>query len=231
MKQHPRRIWGIFLCSTLLQFFGSLLYYVWYKEASHVHVVYTLTKGSMVVLPGMLLLLGFSLPKLAPGDRWKQSVRLGLSTGFGIGALIWGIYLLFTEALIPYAPNIAKKVHDFGLDSLWVYVIAGLAIALVHSGFEELFWRWYVVRGLEHRLTSWKAIVVGNALFALHHVVILWQFFPWYAALFFGFFVGVGGGIWSMVYKKTGSLTGAWISHATVDVVIFAVGYVLIRGV
>ena len=64
--------------------------------------------------------------------------------------------------------------------------------------------------------------------FAAHHIVVTTQFFDGAMGWIFGLSVGVGGGIWSWVVRRHGSLIGAWISHVIVDLTLMSVGYWLI---
>jgi hypothetical protein len=40
--------------------------------------------------------------------------------------------------------------------------------------------------------------------------------------------VGLGGIIWSLLYQRQGTLSGAWLCHAIVDMGIMAIGYKLL---
>jgi len=174
-------------------------------------------------------LLG-GLPKPAWRDRrHRRALPLGLITGLAIGGAM--LALLWTplgEMLQEQAPLLVGKIHDLGIAEHFL-LFAGF-IALLHSGIEEYYWRGFVYGELRQLCPGWRAHGIAGAAFALHHVVVLTQYLPLLWALIFGAAVGVGGVIWSLLYQRQGSLVGAWLSHALVDVVIMAIGYALLVG-
>ena len=74
--------------------------------------------------------------------------------------------------------------------------------------------------------------IVSSLGFMAHHVLVLATFFgnasP--TTYLFSLGVAVGGVIWSLLYERSKSLLGPWISHALVDAGIFLVGYDLVRN-
>ena len=40
--------------------------------------------------------------------------------------------------------------------------------------------------------------------------------------------IGVGGFVWQLIYKKTDSIYGAWLSHALIDAGIFGLGFYML---
>lgn len=207
----------------LLQFIGSLFYFVWFGDASYIQLMYTGTKVVMLVIPLIMIALGLRLP---PFSLRPNNVILGMITGMAMAGLILGVYALFQSSFIVFAPAIASKVAEAGI--LPYYSTVAIVMSLGHSLFEEYFWRWYVVRALMTRFAVMPSILLGNAVFALHHYVVLSQFFTWPLVVIFGTAVGIAGCIWSLLYQRTGSLLGAWISHALADIAIFIVGYLIV---
>ncbi len=216
-------IWVLFLASTLFQPIGSLLYFVAAGNAATVHLVYAITKVVMIAAPIVLFSLGLNLPRFTLQRAWKSSLVIGLSSGILFFLIILGTYGLFEATIQQYSVNILAKIQDVGIAN-W-YWVAAILISLLHSLFEEYYWRWYVVRGFETRFSPLLATFFGNGLFALHHYIILSQFFPWSLTLMFGTIVGAVGCLWSWMYRKTGSLLAPWLSHALADASIFVVGY------
>ena len=72
------------------------------------------------------------------------------------------------------------------------------------------------------------AVSLGAAAFALHHFVILWEFFGVKIGFLFSLVVAAGGILWALIYRRTGSLLGPWLSHVIVDAAILGIGYDLI---
>lgn len=158
---------------------------------------------------------------------------VGVGAGFGVlvGAATLAIYFFWlkhSEILGDTPARILGKVHEFGVTGPLGFLVMGFFISVVHSLFEEYYWRWFVFGTLKRYLPVAGAIVVSSIGFMLHHIVILGVYFPaqfWTLALPFAVCVGVGGGVWAWIYHRTGSLYAAWLSHALIDAAILYVGF------
>ena len=158
---------------------------------------------------------------------------MALAAGFGliVAAGIFGLYhfwLKHSTFLGDTPARILGKVQEFGVSDPMGYLWMAFFICVVHSLFEEYYWRWFVFGTLKRYLPVVGAIVVSSIGFMLHHVVILGVYFPgefWTLALPFSVCVGVGGAVWAWIYHRTGSLYAAWLSHALIDAAILLVGY------
>lgn len=222
-------IWVTFLSTIFVQFVGTLFYFVWLNDASIVQPVYALTKMLMLLAPLVLVLyLKLPIEPIRFRKNLGASVVWGIISGCAIAGLIFLVYFAFQETWLPFADNIRNKIADVGIAR--TYVIAALGISLGHSLFEEYFWRWYTVRGLAVRFSATAAIVLGGFLFALHHYILLSQFFGLWLTILFGTFVGIGGVIWSLIYRRTESLLAPWISHAIVDATLFYIGFLIVSS-
>jgi CAAX protease family protein len=119
-------------------------------------------------------------------------------------------------------------VREFGLATPLGYLQLSFFICVLHSLFEEYYWRWFVVGTLSRYLSAAGAIALASAGFMLHHIVILGVYFPdrfWTLAIPFSICVGIGGAVWSWIYLRTGSLYAVWLSHAIIDAAVLLVGY------
>jgi membrane protease YdiL (CAAX protease family) len=76
------------------------------------------------------------------------------------------------------------------------------------------------------------AVAVSSVGFAAHHVLVLALYFGWFSLLtwLFTLAIVVGGAVWAILYRASGSLCAAWLSHALVDAAIFVIGYQLVRA-
>jgi len=218
----------LFVGTLFIQFIGGILYFIVLTNTGIVQFLYVTTKSFMLVMPFLLLFFGLQLPPFQLRKNVLQSLVYGMVSGVAISALILAVFVMFHSTFVLYAENILSKVIDVGI--LPYYLWAAIGMSLAHSLFEEYFWRWYVVRGLQTFISPQRALLIGAGLFALHHYIILSQFVPMGLTLLFGTCVGIGGWIWSWIYQKTDSVLGAWVSHAIVDATIFAIGYLLITG-
>jgi len=220
---------GIFVTSLFLQFFGALFYFVLFTDTGFVQLFYSATKVLMIVVPVALIVSKFKLPRLLFKENALMSLVYGVVSGVLMSGFILGAFFTFYDTFFTYSSNILAKVIEVGILPYYFWVAIGISV--FHSLFEELFWRWYAVHGLQNFLSPLSAMLIGAGLFALHHYVLLSQFVSWELTLLFGTLVGVGGLIWSWMYKKTGSILSAWVSHAIVDATLFSIGYLLIQSI
>ena len=106
--------------------------------------------------------------------------------------------------------------------------------SLIHSLLEEYYWRWFVYGRARHYLGIARANLLSSLAFMAHHVVVINSFLPgeyfWSVTIPLSLCVAVGGVIWSVLYQRSGSLYGAWLSHALVDLAIMICGYDLYFG-
>jgi len=165
----------------------------------------------------------------------RPPTRRGLELGFAFGALTAAAILTLYYFWLKHSPllgdapdRIYRKVQEFGLATPLGYLLLGLFICMVHSLFEEYYWRWFVFGTLKRHTPAAGAIVLSSLGFMLHHIVILGVYFPdrfWTLAIPFSICVGVGGGVWAWIYHRASSLYAAWLSHAMIDAAVLLVGY------
>lgn len=165
----------------------------------------------------------------------RSGIGLGIASGLAIMLATLGGYSFVLKPLDFFheaEPAIRAKVQGMGVDSSVAFAAMGLFYSLMHSGLEEYYWRWFVFRRLRAVTPLAFAVIVSSLGFMAHHVLVLATFFgnasP--ATYLFSLGVAVGGVIWSLLYERSKSLLGPWISHALVDAGIFLVGYDLVRN-
>lgn len=187
----------------------------------------------------------FSLPVVWVGlflrkRLWRPGVTgrgIALGTAFGIasGGAGVAIYYLWLRGLPDMAlatTAIQEKVAGLGIDSPIRFAALGVFYAVAHSLLEEYYWRWFVYR----RLRAWSGVPVAAAVssvaFTTHHVLVLNRYFshaPWLTALL-SVSVLVGGLLWALLYERSQSLLGPWLSHLLIDAAIFAIGFFIVFG-
>ena len=128
--------------------------------------------------------------------------------------------------------EIRSKVASLGIRSGGAYLGLGAFYALVHSGLEEYYWRWFVFGQLNSRVSLGSALVVSSVGFMAHHVILLTTFFGTSSPLAYlgSLAVAIGGAFWAWLYDTRGSIYGCWFSHMLVDAGIFMIGYDLVKG-
>ena len=127
--------------------------------------------------------------------------------------------------------QILQKVQGFGVASPLSYLALGVFYALVHSGLEEYYWRWFVFGQLRRLQPVGLAAIISSLGFMVHHVILLGFYFGWNSPLtyLFSISVAMGGLFWAWLYQRTQSIYAPWVSHLIVDAGIFLLGYDVVR--
>lgn len=167
---------------------------------------------------------------------WPTSRGLALGVGFGllVGVAMTALYGLWLHGspFIEGTPGmIFQRLREFGRATPMGYLQMAIFICVLHSLFEEYYWRWFVFGRMRPYVPVGAAIAISAVGFMLHHVVILGVYFPdrfWTLAVPFSLCVAVGGAFWAWLYHRSGSLYAPWVSHALVDAAIMGVGYVML---
>jgi uncharacterized protein len=197
-------------------------------------IVYLIVKTLQFCFPAMWVLFVLREPIQfhKPGIKGiGQAIAFSLII-VSVGWIVFELALRDLSIFTLAAELIRKKIAGFGIDSAWKYAVLAVFYSLIHSLFEEYYWRWFVFRQLRQFTPLWPAIIVSSLAFMAHHVVVLSVFFheaPWLAWLLSAA-VAVGGAFWAWLYERSDSLVGPWISHLLIDAGIFWIGYELIRG-
>lgn len=170
--------------------------------------------------------------------RPQRPTAAGLLWGIAFGLVVGGaIVALYHTALrgspwLEQLPALIRtRLQQFGLDSPLGFLGLAVFYSLIHSLLEEYYWRWFVFGRLRRYVRLSGAVALSSVGFMLHHLVLLYVYFPgrfWLLGLPFGLAVAVGGAFWAWVYYRSGSLVGPWLSHLMVDAALMTVGYVLL---
>lgn len=211
---------------------AALAYFVIWAGHPLAAVIYGGTKLMMIGLLVGLWRTG-RLPAIPQMDATPRSAwREGLLVGAIMATLIIAVSLGPLAGLWHDAtPRIAAKVAEFHMDSLVTYLLGALAISVVHSLLEELYWRRLVFGGLLGRVPAAAAHLLAGLAFAGHHIVIAGIYAGWGAGVALGLLVGAAGVAWSVLARRHGGLTGAWIVHAACDIALLALGWRAITAI
>lgn len=170
------------------------------------------------------------LPSISISKGW---IVFGSLSGLVIGCTAVAVFqwiLVPLGVMEPAKVAAVEKLQSLGANSPAILLAIALFYALLHSGFEELYWRGFVFRGLNEYLAATPAVCLSSLAFMSHHVLVLAKFFGYGSILTYllALSVAIGGVIWASLYKRCGSLIPGWISHALVDAAIFLIGYQLV---
>jgi membrane protease YdiL (CAAX protease family) len=225
---HSARTWLWLLPAMLVPGVLACVYFVWLSDSQAGSLVYGAAKLFLLAFP--LVALG-GVPRVpfrhAPVDRGR-SVLWGLVTGVTVAGAAFGLMAIPAVGGLVWSAGPAVTAKAVGLGFARHFVLFALFVSLAHSAIEEYYWRWFVFRGVRARLGAFPAHALAAAAFALHHLVVTWQYFPPVPAVVFASAVAVGGAIWSLLYERHGSLLGPWLSHLVVDLAIMSIGYKLL---
>ena len=244
----------IAVTALILPSFVTWLYFVVLAESPSVwqQTAYSIGKAAQFLFPLLVVgWLGIRLPwpVRQSDNRTEADATNGPETVSGhrswwVGGMIFGLVVggvmtaIFILGIEPsplgehMKREVTAKVSRFGIDQGWQFVLLGIFYSLVHSGLEEYYWRWFVFRLLNGWIRFWPAVIISAAGFMAHHVLLLATFFGWDHPLTYAFSlaVGVGGGVWAVLYARTRSLGAPWLSHLLVDAAIFSIGYWIVRA-
>jgi membrane protease YdiL (CAAX protease family) len=172
---------------------------------------------------------------------WFRPRTAGLGWGLAFGLFVaGGILGLYFTVLREWAPlravpgPLVQKYREMGIDHPATFFTFAAFIALIHSGLEEYYWRWFIF-GRLRRLTNFPtAAALACLSFMAHHVLLLHLMMPgyfWVAVLPLSLAVAVGGLVWVGMYERWRSLTAAWLSHLLIDAAIMILAWDLVwRG-
>lgn len=206
--------------------FAALVYFVIAAGHWSAALIYGATKIAMLVWP-LVVTVRWGRPE-QPSARysWARSAGEGLLLGLLMGGAIIAAALGPLAGVLETAtPHITAKIAEFHLTSTAAYLTMAVAISLVHSTFEEWYWRWFAVGHLHARLSPVAAHLLGGLAFAGHHIVVLWVYTGPLAGIALGLVVGGAGVCWSVLYRRHGTLLGAWVAHTCCDIAIMILGW------
>ena len=170
-------------------------------------------------------------------DKGNWSLSAARKGGFGFGVLsgliisgiILGAYFLLGGIFLDRA-FMVEKMKEIGLDRPVMYIGGAAYWICVNSVLEEYVWRWFVVRQCETLMKPMAAVIASAVFFTLHHAVAMHTFMPPTATIVCSLGIFVGGAVWSWMYVRYESIWPGYVSHAIVDLCIFALGAWMIFG-
>ena len=227
-----RAEWGALLFALVYPTLLTVVYFILLAKSATV-----LQQGTYAI--GKLIQFTFPVVWIVGVRRmrigWSRPRRSDLVRGGLLGLTLFTVILILYHYVASPAglfgstagEAIRQKIEGLGMGSLPRYVVLATFYVLLHSLFEEYYWRWFVFGRLRNLTSLPASIGVSSLGFMAHHVCIVSTFFGWLSpmSLLLSAAVAGGGVIWAWLYHRTNSLFAPWISHAFVDAAIFFVGY------
>lgn len=191
-------------------------------------VAFTIAKFWLVVFPAVwYLAVERGVPSWSPVRR--GGLAAGAALGFGMAAAIVASYWWIIGHLVD-PDAVRRAASTMELASPVQFLLAAAGWTLVNSVVEEYVYRWFVLRELRALLPDAAAVLGSAAVFTVHHVVAMSVYLDPLPTVLGSVGVFVGGALWSWLYLRYDSIWPGWISHALVDVAVFAVGWHLLFG-
>ncbi|MHC4160253.1 MAG: CPBP family intramembrane glutamic endopeptidase [Planctomycetota bacterium] len=191
--------------------------------------------GSSVFFASKVWILLIPVFWLVVIDKQKLSFSRPTHGGFSVAAVLGvliSIIILVTYSTagkILIEPQVVKQMAvRIGLADPYIYLAGAAYWILVNSVLEEYVWRWFVVRQCRVFMPPWAAIVVSAICFTLHHIIAMQFYFGWLLVAMASLGIFIGGALWSWCYLRYRSIWPGYVSHAIVDITVFAIGYRLI---
>ncbi len=215
--------------SVSVPFFAALLYFVILADTVLAQPIYTATKVFTVVWPLLAwrLFLRREIEWRIVAVRHFKAIPLGIFSGILLSLpILLAMHTPLEGLALEAADDIRLKTAQLGiLENYWLFAIF---LSVLHSLIEEYYWRWFVYGRLRERIGAARSIGLASLAFALHHLVVTSQFFPFAWAVFVSLAIAAAGAVWCWMYERQHSIAGAWISHMLVDLALMWVGYGLI---
>lgn len=238
-KKHAKHEPLVVGIAFVFPFIVTLIYFVLLAEAPPLLQQGTFGLGKCVQFLIPIVWVAFVLRQ---PWRIRAFSSRGLLEGIVFGLLVFVAMMLLYQyylklpgqALAPDSKAVAEitaKIKAFKITSPLFFTIFGGFYALIHSGLEEYYWRWFVFGRMKKMIPNTAAaILVSSIGFALHHYLLLGVYFGYTNPLtFFGTFcVGFGGAYWAWSYSRFDSIWPAWISHGIIDAAIFTLGFLIV---
>mgnify|MGYP001158332860 CR=1 FL=1 len=226
---------GVLIFAASFPTLAAWVYFVRFSDESGMPLLMALSKVVQFALPVVWVWLVLRQPPKIRGAS-TSGLLFGALSGLAILAACLGLYYgyLKNSAVFADAPEkLREKLEELGVESFGGFLKIAVFYSVLHSFLEEYYWRWFVYGRARQYLGSTWANLFSSLAFMAHHVVVINTFFPgdfWNATIPLSLCVATGGVIWSVVYERTGSLYGAWLSHALVDVAIMICGWDMAFG-
>ena len=209
---------GVLVFAAAFPTAAAWVYFVRFSGESWMLPLGALSKIVQFGLPAVWVWLVLrQRPKIRSVSR--EGLLFGALSGLGILAACLGLYYGYLKhhpAFKDAPAALGEKLAGLGGDSLGGFLL----IAVFY---------WFVYGRARSYLGPALANLFSSLGFMAHHVVVINAFLPddyfWSATVPLSLCVAFGGAIWAALYERKGSLYGAWLSHALVDVSIMICGY------
>lgn len=223
------RLWAALAPALVVPLLGALAYFVWLPGSAYAWPLYLVTKLYALLWPliAWRWLLGRRWPQRPLACTHARALAAGLASGLLLVVLMaLALQTPLAEVLAAGVGRMRARLEAFGLQShYWTFA---LLLSLLHSALEEYYWRGFAFGRALELLSAPAAHGLAAAGFAAHHVVVAGIFFGWAWGVLAGAAVAGAGLLWSLQYRRWGTLVAPWLSHVLADLGVMTVGYWLL---
>jgi len=228
MKNENKIFYFAVLPGLFLTFLLTYLYFMVFSGSFFGKAVFVVKSLYLIFWPYFWI----KITKLKFGNNEKRNIKksviYGVFFALSIALLGFVLYKFFYNMFEPFKNNVMNKMKSFDLNNPILFVLFGFYIFLLNSLIEEYYWRYFIFSGLKLKLNAIISAVISSIAFTFHHTMILNNYFPVHLNAFLSFLVFLAGFVWCMIFYKTKSIIGPWVSHIIVDIIIVVFGYKLL---
>jgi len=126
-------------------------------------------------------------------------------------------FILISPYLNIDTSSIKDHLQTHQLGAILLPMIAFLCV--FNSALEETYFRGYLLHTVS-QLSIHKQALINAISFIPHHLLITLNFFELPLALLLSFSTGVAAWVWTYAHKKGLNITGLWLSHFILDIIV-----------
>lgn len=152
----------------------------------------------------------------------KKSLTLSVILSISTFSIIWIGYFIFHQFVIFDIIGDELKLTEKE------FLIRGLYIILGNSFLEEFFFRGYIFLNLYKAGFTKFSHIFSSLTFALYHIALFQTWFPIPIMLLVLLALFVVGFVFNYLVLRVASFKGSWIVHASADLAIILIGWIVL---
>jgi len=154
-----------------------------------------------------------------------KNFRQTFMPSFTIGIFFCIFIFIFFVLLQKYILNISQVqavLYNWNIDEKYIIPFM-LTMIIANSIFEEIYWRGYIYKKLECKVSLIKVIVITSIFYASYHLITLINLFSLLIGISFTSVIFGIGLFWGHMKKKYNSIYFSIISHLLADLGIMLI--------
>jgi uncharacterized protein len=159
-------------------------------------------------------------PFLVFGNKVKFKILI-LNFFLGLFSILF-VYFLFHNLIDNN--QIIEQVGKLYPLTISIYILVGFLVTFLNPLIEEFFWRGFVFRNY----LRFKGGIWIGSLFALHHIVILYNWLSLSLLITTTILLAIVGVFFNYLYRKYDSIYPPLVCHMGADLGIIIVGFIIL---